>query len=57
MNGVSVKSENKNFRGYGENEGSSDRCFVYDELDSPLVIFHGYNGFGKTSFLKQSNGV
>lgn len=47
----------KNFRGYGENEGSSDRCFVYDELDSPLVIFHGYNGFGKTSFLKQSNGV
>ncbi|MEK4110100.1 exonuclease SbcC [Paenibacillus sp. DS2363] len=42
----------KNFRGYGENEGSSDRCFVYDELDSPLVIFHGYNGFGKTSFFE-----
>lgn len=42
----------KNFRGYGEYEGSPDNCFVYDELDSPLVIFHGYNGFGKTSFFE-----
>ncbi|MGG1616512.1 AAA family ATPase [Paenibacillus sp. NRS-1781] len=42
----------KNFRGYGENESSPDHCFVYDELDSPLVIFHGYNGFGKTSFFE-----
>lgn len=40
----------KNFRGYGENIDREDRCFVYDDLDAPLVIFKGYNGFGKTSF-------
>lgn len=40
----------RNFRGYGENLDREDRCYVYDELESPLVIFKGYNGFGKTSF-------
>ncbi|QNK88101.1 AAA family ATPase [Sporosarcina sp. resist] len=40
----------KNFRGYGENHEREDCCFVYDDLDAPLVIFKGYNGFGKTSF-------
>ncbi|OUA85945.1 AAA family ATPase [Bacillus thuringiensis] len=40
----------KNFRGYGENIEQEDGCYVYDDLDSQLVIFHGYNGFGKTSF-------
>ncbi|MCA0992752.1 AAA family ATPase [Guptibacillus hwajinpoensis] len=40
----------KNFRGYGENTEREDRCYVYDGLDAPLVIFKGYNGFGKTSF-------
>lgn len=40
----------KNFRGYGENRGRKDRCYVYDDLEAPLVIFKGYNGFGKTSF-------
>ncbi|WP_216831692.1 AAA family ATPase [Alkalihalobacterium elongatum] len=40
----------KNFRGYGENLDREDRCYVYDDLEAPLVIFKGYNGFGKTSF-------
>ncbi|MFJ5750218.1 AAA family ATPase [Peribacillus frigoritolerans] len=40
----------KNFRGYGENQEREDRCYVYDDLEAPLVIFKGYNGFGKTSF-------
>ncbi|MBJ6361829.1 AAA family ATPase [Paenibacillus sp. GCM10012307] len=40
----------KNFRGYGENNASEDKCYVYSALDSQLVVFHGFNGFGKTSF-------
>ncbi|WP_335869193.1 AAA family ATPase [Bacillus sp. 2205SS5-2] len=40
----------KNFRGYGENIEREDKCYVYDDLEAPLVIFKGYNGFGKTSF-------
>jgi len=42
----------KNFRGYGENIDRKDRCFVFDDLDAPLVVFKGYNGFGKTSFFE-----
>ncbi|MDQ1233393.1 exonuclease SbcC [Paenibacillus sp. SORGH_AS306] len=42
----------KNFRGYGENLNRTDRFFVFDELDSPLIIFHGFNGHGKTSFFE-----
>ncbi|MCU5101267.1 AAA family ATPase [Bacillus cereus] len=40
----------RNFRGYGENLENEDKCYVYDDLNAPLVIFKGYNGFGKTSF-------
>ncbi|MNW44885.1 hypothetical protein D3C74_221340 [compost metagenome] len=40
----------KNFRGYGENVEREDKCYVYSSLDSQLVVFHGFNGFGKTSF-------
>ncbi|WP_090738585.1 AAA family ATPase [Paenibacillus sp. Mc5Re-14] len=42
----------KNFRGYGENLNRSDHFFVFDELDNPLVLFHGFNGHGKTSFFE-----
>ncbi|MEK3885682.1 AAA family ATPase [Paenibacillus sp. PL2-23] len=40
----------RNFRGYGENNAREDKCYVYSALDSQLVVFHGFNGFGKTSF-------
>ncbi|MUG74035.1 AAA family ATPase [Paenibacillus validus] len=42
----------KNFRGYGENPNRSDHYYIFDELDSPLVVFHGFNGHGKTSFFE-----
>lgn len=42
----------KNFRGYGENPSRSDGYYIFDELDYPLVVFHGFNGHGKTSFFE-----
>jgi DNA repair protein SbcC/Rad50 len=42
----------KNFRGYGENPNNSDGFFIFDQLDSQLVVFHGFNGHGKTSFFE-----
>lgn len=38
----------KNFRGFGENNGG---YYIFSGLDKyKLVIFNGFNGFGKTSF-------
>ncbi|MDK8641690.1 AAA family ATPase [Niallia taxi] len=42
----------KNFRGFGENQERTDRCFIFDKLDSDFVIFYGFNGFGKSSFFE-----
>ncbi|OXM13301.1 AAA family ATPase [Paenibacillus herberti] len=42
----------KNFRGYGENPNRPDYYYIFDQLDSPLVVFHGFNGHGKTSFFE-----
>ncbi|MGH0601587.1 hypothetical protein [Bacillus mycoides] len=42
----------KNFRGFGENQESGDRCYVFKNLDSDFVIFYGFNGFGKSSFFE-----
>lgn len=42
----------KNFRGFGENLDRTDRYFVFDQLDHQLVVFHGFNGHGKTSFFE-----
>ncbi|MCY9694550.1 hypothetical protein [Paenibacillus alginolyticus] len=42
----------KNFRGYGENPHRSDRYYIFDQLNKPLVVFHGFNGHGKTSFFE-----
>lgn len=42
----------KNFRGYGENN-TNDGMYRFDHLDdAEVVIFSGYNGFGKTGFFE-----
>lgn len=42
----------KNFRGYGENN-TTDGMYLFDHLDdAEVVIFSGYNGFGKTGFFE-----
>lgn len=41
----------KNFRGYGEAD-NVDGFFEFDFLDNDVVIFNGFNGFGKTSFFE-----
>ncbi|HDR4699676.1 AAA family ATPase [Bacillus paranthracis] len=42
----------KNFRGYGENPDREDGLYVFDDLDKDFVVFHGFNGFGKSSFFE-----
>ncbi|MGP4105490.1 hypothetical protein [Virgibacillus sp. L01] len=42
----------KNFRGYGCNQNREDGFFVFDDLHNDLVIFNGFNGFGKSSFFE-----
>ncbi|MDO3679730.1 AAA family ATPase [Paenibacillus ehimensis] len=41
----------KNFRGYGL-AASDDGFYTFDHLDQSLVVFNGFNGFGKTSFFE-----
>ncbi len=42
----------KNFRGYGENN-TDDGMYRFEHLDDvEVVIFSGYNGFGKTGFFE-----
>lgn len=41
----------RNFRGYGNNNNDSQGYYRFESLsDYKLVLFSGFNGFGKTSF-------
>ncbi len=42
----------KNFRGYGENPLTDHKYYSFYELDKSIVVFNGYNGYGKTSFFE-----
>ena len=41
----------KNFRGFGENPNDNENYYRFRNIDEyKLIIFNGYNGYGKTSF-------